>query len=182
MQWAVGFVFLFTVGGVTGVVLANAGVDRYMHDTYYVVAHFHYVLSSARSSSIFAGIYYWFPKITGYIMPEWIGKTAFLDRLHRLQHAVLPDALPRPRRHAAPLRRLSGCLRGLEHGLVDRRLHLRRRPAACSSRRDLCASSARRRPRDNPWGEGATTLEWTLPSPPPFHQFETLPRIVDTGH
>ena len=77
MQWAVGFVFLFTVGGVTGVVLANAGVDRYMHDTYYVVAHFHYVLSLGAVFVIFAGIYYWFPKITGYMMPEWIGKTHF---------------------------------------------------------------------------------------------------------
>ena len=77
MQWAVGFVFLFTVGGVTGVVLANAGIDRYMHDTYYVVAHFHYVLSLGAVFVIFAGIYYWFPKITGYIMPEWIGKLHF---------------------------------------------------------------------------------------------------------
>ena len=83
MLWAMGFVFLFTVGGVTGVVLANAGVDRYMHDTYYVVAHFHYVLSLGAVFVIFAGMYYWFPKITGYVMPEWIGKTAFLDRLHR---------------------------------------------------------------------------------------------------
>jgi cytochrome c oxidase subunit I len=77
MVWAIGFIFLFTVGGVTGVVLANAGVDRALHDTYYVVAHFHYTMSLGATFGIFAGWYYWFPKMTGYTYSDFLGKLHF---------------------------------------------------------------------------------------------------------
>ncbi len=98
MLWAIGFIFLFTIGGVTGVVLANAGIDEVLHNTYYVVAHFHYVLSLGAVFSIFAGFYYWIGKMSGHQYPEVLGQGAFLADLHRRE----PDLLPACTSSASP--------------------------------------------------------------------------------
>jgi len=78
MLFAVGFLFLFTLGGVTGVILSNAGIDIALHDTYYVVAHFHYVLSMGVVFGLFAALYYWFEILMGYKFSEFLGKLHFL--------------------------------------------------------------------------------------------------------
>ena len=176
MLWAMGFIFLFTVGGVTGVVLANAGVDRVLHDTYYVIAHFHYVLSLGAVFAIFAGWYYWFPKMSGYMYNETIGKLHFwitfvgVNILFFPQHFLGLAGMPR-RTVDYPdafhgwnqVSSFGSYIAGFGvlvffFGVAE-------------------AFMKKRAASNNPWGVGATTLEWTLSSPPPFHQFETLPRI-----
>ena len=130
MLWAVGFIFLFTLGGVTGVVLANAGVDVALHDTYYVVAHFHYVLSLGAMFTIFAGFYYWIGKMSGRQYPEKLGQWHFWITFVGVNLTFFPHALLGPRRHAAPHPGLPGRVRRLELRRLGRRVRQRRRRAA----------------------------------------------------
>ena len=134
MLFAIGFIFLFTMGGFTGLVLAIVPVDISLHDTYYVVAHFHYVLVAGSLFAFFAGIYYWLPKWTGRMYNETLGKWHFWTVVHFLQHHLLPDALPGPRRHAAPRSGLRDPVHRLERGRVDRRVRLRSVAAAVADR------------------------------------------------
>ena len=176
MLWAIGFIFLFTVGGVTGVVLSNAGVDRVLQDTYYVVAHFHYTMSLGATFGIFAGCYYWFPKMTGYKYSEALGKLHFwisfvgANTIFFPQHFLGLAGMPRriadyPDAYAGWNFVSSIGAYIFAAGLLVFALNM-----VLAFRRKEAAGA-------NPWGAGATTLEWTLPSPPPFHQFDVLPLI-----
>jgi len=176
MLFAMGFIFLFTVGGVTGVVLSNAGVDVALHDTYYVVAHFHYVLSLGAVFAIFSGFYYWFGKMTGYQYSEFLGKLHFWITFIGVNIVFFPQHFlglaGMPRRYVDYpdvykdwnfVSSIGSYISGF--GVLVFLYML----ADAFARKRRCA--------DNPWGEGATTLEWTLSSPPPFHQFNELPII-----
>jgi cytochrome c oxidase subunit I len=176
MVWAIGFIFLFTVGGVTGVVLANAGLDRVLHDTYYVVAHFHYVLSLGAVFAIFAGWYYWFPKMFGYMYSEKIAHLHFWVTFVGVNLIFFPQhflgVAGMPRRYVDYPEVFAGwnyvSSIGSYIAAVGVLIFLY----------GVFSAFAKKVPAgDNPWGEYATTLEWTLSSPPPFHQFSTLPVI-----
>ncbi len=184
MLWAFGFLFLFTVGGVTGVILSQAGVDRAYHDTYYVVAHFHYVMSLGAVFGIFAGLYYWCGKMTGRQYPEWAGKLHFwlmfigANLTFFPQHFLGRQGMPRryidyPEQFALwnHVSSWGAFLSGISlifflwivwHTLTKGEKVTK--PAY--------------------WGEHAETLEWTLPNPPPAHTFETLPtrEMWDKAH
>ena len=176
MIWALGFIFLFTLGGVTGVQLANAGLDRELHATYFVVAHFHYVLSLGAVFAIFAAWYYWFPKMTGYMYNERIGNWHFWITFIGVNMVFFPQHFlgraGMPRRYIDYPDAYAGWNFVSSIGSYVAAVGL------CFFFWGVIDAFAKKRVAgNNPWGEGATTLEWQLSSPPPHHQWEELPRI-----
>jgi cytochrome c oxidase subunit 1 len=182
LVWALGFIFLFTVGGVTGVVLANGGVDDNLHDTYYVVAHFHYVLSLGAVTALFAGFYYWFPKMSGRWHSETLAHIHFwmffigVNTLFFPMHFLGIQGMPRRYPDYTPAYEYWNKIAS-DYGYT-----IMAASTLVFFINIAYAFVAGKKAEGNYWGEGATTLEWTLSSPPPFHQFETLPVIDDNAH
>ena len=156
--------------------LANAGMDLAFHDTYYVVASFHYVLSLGALFAIMAGFYFWFGKMTGREFPEWAGKVHFWTTFIGVNLTFFPQhflgAAGMPRRYIDYPDAYAGWNMVPSFGAYISFLSTLFFVVMI-----FYALARGRRAAANPWGEGATTLEWTVPSPAPFHTHETLPRF-----
>jgi cytochrome c oxidase subunit 1 len=176
MLFAIGFLFLFTMGGFTGLVLSITPIDIQLHDTYYVVAHFHYVMVAGALFSAFAGIYFWLPKWVGRMYDEKLGKLhfwlsfIFFNVTFFVQHflglAGMPRRIPDYALQFADFNKISS-IGAFGFGLSQLLfLYIVVK----------CIRSGEAAPA-KPW-EGADTLEWThLPSPAPYHSFETPPVV-----
>ena len=178
MLWAIGFIFLFTVGGVTGVVLANAGVDVALHDTYYVVAHFHYVLSLGAVFALFAGFYYWIGKMSGRMYSEWMGQVHFwitfvgVNLIFFPQHFLGLQGMPR--RYIDYPDALAGWNMVSSYGA-----YLTGIATLWFVVVVFHTLLFGRKAEDNYWDvqPQSYTLEWSVSSPPPFHQFDIQPKV-----
>jgi cytochrome c oxidase subunit 1 len=178
MLWAIGFIFLFTLGGVTGVVLANGGMDVVLHDTYYVVAHFHYVLSLGAVFAIFAGFYYWIGKMSGRQYPEWAGQLHFWTTFIGVNLTFFPQ-------HFLGLagmpRRYPDYPDAMEYWnyISSMGSYVSGASSLFFVFVVIYTLKFGRRVEDNYWNSEpqTLTLEWTLSSPPPFHQFEIQPKV-----
>nr|QKE23861.1 cytochrome c oxidase subunit 1 [Ajuga decumbens] len=183
MLFALGFIFLFTIGGLTGIVLANAGLDIALHDTYYVVAHFHYVLSMGAVFALFAGFHYWAGKIFGRTYPETLGQIHFwitfvgvnltFFPMHFLGLSGMPRRIPDYPDAYAGWNAISSF--GSYISVVGIcRFFVVVTITSSSGKNKRCAPS--------PWAveQNPTTPEWMVQSPPAFHTFGELPAIKET--
>jgi len=181
MLWAVGFIFVFTIGGFTGLILAVAPVDIQVQDTYYVVAHFHYVLVAGSLFAMFGAVYYWAPKWTGVMYKEARGKFHFWSSLITFNITFFPmhflGLAGMPRRYADyPMQftdfNVLASIGALGFGLSQVYFFF-------WVVLPMMRGQGEPAPRQ-PW-EGAEGLEWEVPSPAPFHTFETPPKLNNAG-
>jgi cytochrome c oxidase subunit 1 len=181
MLWAVGFIFVFTMGGFTGLICAMAPIDIQIQDTYYVVAHFHYVLVAGSLYALFAGVYYWGPKWTGVMYSETRGKIHFWGSLITFNVTFFPmhflGLAGMPRRYAdypmqfADFNALAS-IGAFGFGLMQAYFFVF---VVIPMMRGKGAKAPQK-----PW-EAAEGLEWEVPSPAPFHTFETPPKLDVTA-
>jgi len=176
MLYSLGFLFLFTFGGVTGVILSNAGLDIGLHDNYFVVGHFHYVLSLGAVFGVFAGFYFWIGKITGFEYPEVLAKIQFITMFLGVNLTFFPQHMAglsgMPRRIPDYPDAYTGWNEISSHGSMITVLSvLLFFYIVYRTFTDRIPVSA------NYWEapNELATLEWQLPSPPPAHTFNEIP-------
>jgi cytochrome c oxidase subunit 1 len=176
MLFALGFLALFLIGGLTGIVVGSPPIDYHVHDSYFVVAHFHYTLFGGSLMGAFAAAYYWFPKVTGAMLREWLGKVQFGLLFVGVNLTFFPmfllgyDGMPRRVADYSPSAGFTGDNRLATIGAFVIALGIAVFIA------NLVVSLRSRRPAgDDPW-EGQT-LEWATSSPPPRLNFNGLPPI-----
>ena len=175
MLWAIAFVFLFTIGGFTGLMMGIAPADMQYHDTYFIVAHFHYVLVTGALFSIIAAFYYWAPKWTGHMVDETLGKIHFwwsvisVNVLFFPQHFIglagMPRRIPDYSLQFADWNMVSS-IGGFAFGLAQVFFIF-----------VIIKTIRGGKPATDQVWEGAHGLEWTVPSPAPYHTFETAPEV-----
>ena len=176
LLFAVGFLGTFLIGGVTGVILAIYPVDWQLHDTYFVVAHFHYVLMGGAVFAVFAGLYYWYPKMTGRMMDEKLGKISFWTMLvgfhttFLVQHSIGLDGMPRRIPEYADVGNLA--IYNLISTIGAFILGIGILLTAINALRSLKHGATS---GPDPWK--ANTLEWFTQSPPPQNNFDAVPRV-----
>ena len=178
MLWAVGFLVTFLFGGLTGMILASPALDFHVSDSYFVVAHFHYVVFGTVVFAMFAGFYFWWPKMTGTMLDERLGKLHFwtlfigFHTTFLVQHWLGVDGMPR--RYADYLHDDGFTTLNMVSSIGAFILGASTLPFVYNVWR-----TARKAPKvtvDDPWGYGAS-LEWATSCPPPRHNFVSLPRI-----
>ena len=191
MLFAIGFLFLFTLGGLTGIVLANSGLDLALHDSYYVVAHFHYVLSMGAVFGIYAATYYWLHKLTGRQYSEPLARAHFAVTflgvnltffpMHFLGLAGMPRRIPDYPDAYSALNLL--CSYGSILSILGLLLFLWALMAALTTPSSLAASpyyNAYTWAFHSQLTSASHTLEWLLPSPPSYHSFLQMPLVKYT--